>query len=618
MTLKQFFVWQDDGETFSCHWEWAKPVPNAFSTLNLSLRVTIPGQGHDAESQANKENVVLAFLADTTRRSPQSNETLVKLIIPLNSGFIARSDFLARRMVGCPIVESVKEFCSPRQHLEVPGPHVSEFDQVTRYVAGAVVLRSSEENRSSIVQQIDEELQNRIPPSYILSSPPVNDHLVIVGHRHPAVMEGYLVSAAALGIRITLVDSEGDFLPVERRSNVVQKCIPIDMTIDDGLVSRIVNALSAAQEKYHGIITFTDTWLIPVAEAAQALELPTTSLDTVKLCLDKHATRQLCPDAFQPLRVKHLEELQSHLASSQFDYPLIVKPCTAWGSQGVHKATTQEELLTVASQALKSAKGSDLLIDRYVDGPEVDANFVLQDGEILFFELVDGLPCTAEVGNQEGKPGDFLETDEIWPTSHPQQESDIIRSRLHSILLQTGFRDGVFHLEARIENSAMHYTVQDGILDLRPRDSKPLGDPSVFLLEINQRVPGHGGSWGTALAYGLDYPAIYMLSALTEKDRVRSLSVPFTNGAQQWVDSVFINSEKEGIYGGGDVCQGLREQRPDLAAHIHYSNCYYNNGETVTDPPARIALFVVTSRESRQKVLELSKEIRRLVEVKVQ
>lgn len=51
------------------------------------------------------------------------------------------------------------------------------------------------------------------------------------------------------------------------------------MTIDDGLASRIVNALSATQEKYHGITTFTDTWFIHVAKAAQALELPTASLE---------------------------------------------------------------------------------------------------------------------------------------------------------------------------------------------------------------------------------------------------------------------------------------------------------------------------------------------------
>ncbi|GIJ87961.1 hypothetical protein Asppvi_006877 [Aspergillus pseudoviridinutans] len=611
MTLKQF-IWQDKGETFSCCWEWAKPVSNAFSTLNLILRLTGPGQ-HEKD---NENNRVLAFLADTTRRSPPLKETLVKLIIPLQGGYIARSDFLTVRMISCPIVQCVKEFCSPEQYLEVPGPHVSEFDEVARYVIGAVVLRDPEIHCSSALQQIDEELENRIPLSYILSTPLTNNHLVIVGHRHPAVMAGYLASAAALGIRVTLVDGENEFLAVERRSDVVEKCIQIDMTADDKLASRIVDALSATREKYHGITTFTDTWLIHVAKAAEALGLPTTSLDTVKLCLDKYATRQLCPDEFQPLRIKSLEELRSHLVSSQFDYPLIVKPCTAWGSQGVYKACTQEELLAVVSLAQKAAKGSDLLIDRYVNGPEIDANFVLQDGEILFFELVDGLPCTAEVENQ-GKPGDFLETDEIWPTNHPQRESDMIRSRLHSILLQTGFRDGVFHLEARIPNSAMHYTVQDGILDLRPREAEPVGDLSVFLLEINQRVPGHGGSWGTALAYGLDYPAIYMLGALNEKERFRSLSIPFAKGAQQWVDSVFINSEKAGVYDGDDVCRELRKQRPDLMAHVHYSNCYYGNGETITDSPARIALFVVTSRESRRQVLEISKEIRQSVEVKV-
>lgn len=55
--------------------------------------------------------------------------------------------------------------------------------------------------------------------------------------------------------------------------------------------------------------------------------------------------------------------------------------------------------------------------------PEVDANFVLYEGEIVFYELIDSLPCTAETAHSTTGPGNFLETGEIWSSNHPQSKS---------------------------------------------------------------------------------------------------------------------------------------------------------------------------------------------------
>jgi hypothetical protein len=110
-------------------------------------------------------------------------------------------------------------------------------------------------------------------------------------------------------------------------------------------------------------------------------------------------------------------------------------------------------------------------------------------------------------------------------------------------------------------------------------------EPSAFLLEIKQRVPGYGGSWGAALAYGIDYPALYMIKALDERERFRALAQPFASGAQQWVDSVFINPAVAGVFDGEDVCQELAAKRRVLMAHVHYSNCYYKKGELVQTHP---------------------------------
>lgn len=572
-----------------------------------------------------KAGAVLKYLADTARSLTGESARggiPVKLILSSQAGHIVRCDFLKTRMVACRWVHSVHHFVKPQQYLGVPDlsdSGTAYFLNILQDVAGAIVVHPSyAEDFYAIMQSLDRELEDRLAYPWTLASPLTQNRLVIVSHRHPAVMADYLASCYAHGIRVTLVDAEGQFVPPESQSGAVDQCIPVDMTRDEQLSTRIVDAISPTQP-YHGIVTFTDTFMFHTAKAAEALGLYTLPLDIVKTCLDKHATRLFCQGVLEPLRIKSQADLLRHLETpgTRLEYPLIVKPCTSWGSQGVHKVATEAELLDAVSRASFSAKEIDLLIDSYIDGPEVDANFVLLDGKILYFELVDGFPCPAEMPKSDNT-GDFIETDQLWPSNHPQNERDLVRDGLHDLLLQIGIRDGVFHVEARIRNSAVHYERQGGVIDLRPRSPPPSDKPSIFLLEVNQRPPGHGGSWGTAVSYGIDYPVLHMFCALREPEYYKSLCRPFRRGAVQHVNSLFINSATNGIYQGEDVCRELRKQRPDLAQFVQYCNCYYEKGESVTDSPARVALFVVASPVSREKVLEVSRELRNTVRVKVQ
>ncbi|KAK5991815.1 ATP-grasp enzyme fsqD [Cladobotryum mycophilum] len=609
MPSTKTFAFHDAGDAFIASWEWALDLGDKASLRAIDVRIQSLENDTNglANGNANTLNAgakaVLSYITTTTRflaKTSGSSSAAIKILVPTTHGYIVRNDFLKVRMVGSSLAHSFEHFVTPQQKLAPPNPTSAEFAEILEATVGAVVLQPSYiDDFDAAMSKLNSELENRLSFPLILPSLLTGNRLVIIGHRHPNVMAG-------------------GFLPEDMRSGAVEQCITIKMGQDDGMSKRIVDAL-ATSGPYNAMVTFTDTWMIETAKAAELLGLYTLSLDLVMKCLDKHATRLLVQGASEPLRIKNVKDLQTYLKTSNkgFEYPLIVKPCTAWGSQGVYKAANETELLDAVAQAAGSAKGMDLLVDTYINGPEVDANFILQDGKILFFELVDGFPCTAEIPNLR-KPGDFLETDQMWPSNHPQKEQDLLRNTLHKLLLDMGIRDGIFHVEARVRNSAVHYTEKDGILDLRARETPSKGEPIVFLLEVNQRPPGHGGSWGAALSSGIDYPALHIICALQDKERYRALSQPFANGAVQWVDSVFINADAGGIYDGYDVCQELQEKRPDLFEYVKYCNCYYDHGEEVTDSPARIALFVVASPISRQKVLEIAKEVRQEVVVKMQ
>lgn len=523
-------------------------------------------------------------------------------------------------MIACEQVASFQSFVQPRQHLAAVQDDKVDIAKAVASAAGAIIVDSSaaDADFDAAMSSLDAELANRLSYPWVVESALTNNRLVIVSHRHPDVMANYLRSCAAAGITVTLVDAPGGFVPEEKRFGAVEECVEIDMTRNDGLTGRILEAL-ATKGPFDGMVTFTDTYMLYTAEAATQMGLYTLPLELVKTCLDKHATRKYFKDAKPALRISSKKELKQKMeaAEEKLEYPLIIKPCTAWGSLGVFKVANEEELFAAVDSASKMATTGDLIVDEYCNGPEVDANFVLQDGRVLYFEMVDGFPCTAEVENG-GKGGDFIETDQMWPSKHPQVEQDLARTKLHDLLLSMGITDGVFHVEARFRNAALRYQVQDSILDLYEPKVEPTEDASLFLLEVNQRPPGHGGSWGTAMSYGVDYPLLHMLCALRQPERYAAASHPFANGAVQHADSVFVNSDISGTYVGGNLMEELKATRPDLAKYVQYSNTYYDQGEEVADAPARIALFVIATKESRRKTLEISKELRAAIEVEVE
>ncbi|KAH0556714.1 hypothetical protein GP486_005496, partial [Trichoglossum hirsutum] len=56
--------------------------------------------------------------------------------------------------------------------------------------------------------------------------------------------------------------------------------------------------------------------------------------------------------------------------------------------------------------------GEDFVIEEYCSGPEVDANLVLYDGELLFFEVSDDFPKSAGTNDS----GSFIKLSNVLPS----------------------------------------------------------------------------------------------------------------------------------------------------------------------------------------------------------
>ncbi|KAJ6150427.1 hypothetical protein N7471_001626 [Penicillium samsonianum] len=219
----------------------------------------------------------------------------------------------------------------------------------------------------------------------------------------------------------------------------------------------------------------------------------------LKVATDKYATRA-AEEADTPVsasfRVQSIEELDDLVTrpnAPPLTFPLIVKPCLGWSSDCVTRVTTIGELRDAVHRASVRHLGSiststGVVIEPYIDGPEVDTNIILLDGECLFFEISDDFPCTGDAPDANAQTSNFQETQIMYPTALPEAEQMTLRDSIRNSLIRLGLTTGVFHVEARVRNSVANYaTDESGLFDLRigsDQSDLQAEQPNCWLIEF--------------------------------------------------------------------------------------------------------------------------------------
>lgn len=583
-------------------------------------------QGHlEHEIKSSKSSAFLISVVHEVVKKG-SKEVALKLVLPVGDGFVVRADFLQQRLYGCPNTQFIDGFVAPREHLSKPSlssTGLENFSEILASAAGGMVVGDeSGRPQESLLSELETELFGRLSLPWLIPQPIPPRKIAILGHRSLFMMERWFTAARGMGIAVLLIGQHGSWLEEPQHSHLLEQFLPIDMSVDQDLPSRILGALQKFSHVIDGITTTIDVYFDAAARVSKTLNLPTSPVESLAISVDKHATRMLFGHDAQVLLITGVEDLRQRIEASNenLTYPLIVKPSKGWCSEGVFKVTNEKELFVAVQKLASFSKGIKIVVETYVDGPEVDANFLMWEGEILFFEVVDDFPCSAD---QEGsaESANFQELEMVYPSNLIESEKELLRTELHKFLLSSGFRSGIFHVEARIQNSAMEYNKVDGVTDLRLKLQRPLAKPKLFMLEVNVRCPGWMVIWATAYTYGIDYTAVQMLCALGDGERAKVLSQPFSFGAQAWCESVFIPTKRGGTLAGDVICEELAKRRPDLMRSVVHVQTMAQPGESVPDPSSGalsfVAAFNVASKTSRAEMLRVGQMIREEVRVDI-
>ncbi|KAE8408576.1 hypothetical protein BDV37DRAFT_296032 [Aspergillus pseudonomiae] len=604
-----------------------EPGESLHRTLDVTLHLLsignnaalLPTSGALDALQLRSDDRASNFLIRLLHQSlPVSSVLAIKFILPVTSGFTVRSDFLERRLEGYAYALSLESFLTPREEIKAPDfrrpdskSPLSLLD-LLHHAVGAVQVQSEQQ-----LVNLEAELANRLSFAWI-SPEPIEEKRIawIKGKEDLESGRRIWEAARSLGIKVVILDDD--------RWNFLREAfIPTDITADQGLVDRIVAAVRSYDKPIHALVTVNNAGAISTARACQILGFRSAPPESYIIAGDKFKTREMEPDNGGAFKIFNIDELRTRLRSKTnppIKYPVIVKPCMGWGSECVAKVQTQEELIqAVARASSRHSEGpnprSDVMIEPYIEGPEVDANFVLIEGDIIFFEVADDFPKAGEkAGNALN--GSFMETDMVLPTGLSPKEIQVTKDSIHQTLLRQGFRTGVFHCEGRIRYASKSYDTRDGIVDLYPSDRlQGNKEPSFYLHDINARPGGYFVTSATLLTYGVDYYANHILAALGDFDRCRALSVPFSHGPQWWLQVIIIPEDKSGVMKSPDAGKEMLERYEDLRLAVVDYKTMKKKGDKLLGPKAKVfsylAYFSVASRRSREDCLRLGQKVRR-------
>lgn len=328
----------------------------------------------------------------------------------------------------------------------------------------------------------------------------------------------------------------------------------------------------AAAHEVAGVFCYDEGLVTPAAQVAQALGLPGNSPEAVTACRDKNATRIALEAArvAQPasIGVRSLAEARS--AAEKTGFPVVLKPRGLAGGMGVRRADGPGDL----ENAYRAAAGASypgvpvfdvpVLVEEYVDGPEISVDAVFFEGECVPLVVAR---------KQLGPAPFFEETGHEVDGADPLLRDPDLLEALRAAHAALGFHTGVSHTEFRV--------TADGLR----------------LMEVNARLGGDMIPYLGHLATGVD---VAMAAADTAAGRRPDTTVRHRRAAAV----VFL-------YPGSDVViDGVTIHEDRFVPGIHSAEAMTDPGSVLRLPPrgyisryARVIALADSAEQARTALL---------------
>lgn len=206
------------------------------------------------------------------------------------------------------------------------------------------------------------------------------------------------------------------------------------------------NAVLTAAEDYQpdGIMTLaTDMPMRGVAKASDKLHLHSINYATAVKATDKYDMIKAFKEHNVPspwfFVVDTMEELKEH--ETDMTFPCIIKPTDNAGSHGVAKVYSFQELLDNYEYAHSCSRHGKVIVEEYLDGPEVSVEVMVVNGVVNILQITDKITTEAP---------HFVEMGHAQPSRLPAATQEAIRNVAVAACSAIGIDKGPAHVEMKV------------------------------------------------------------------------------------------------------------------------------------------------------------------------
>ncbi len=250
--------------------------------------------------------------------------------------------------------------------------------------------------------------------------------------------ENCIAAAQKEGLKVLLVQKKTDFAP--KAVELADESLIADYTRSEIILPILKPIVSF--RSVSGIWSFTEYGLMPAAIYADSLGVAGQSIEAVQLTRNKNAMRkrleQMDISSVKYAFCDNLDEARK--ACHRIGYPAILKAVDGVHKLGLQLINSESELVKHFPNIQENLNTNGVLIEEYLDGPEVSVEGIVINGDPNIITLTD----------KEYIPPYFNETSHSIPSLLPNSLQSEIRSMASDILRSINYELGMFHLEFRV------------------------------------------------------------------------------------------------------------------------------------------------------------------------
>lgn len=253
-----------------------------------------------------------------------------------------------------------------------------------------------------------------------------------------------------LGVRIVVIDGQKK----EWAAPFVDEWIIADTKDAQSCVAAVERYLAESPDRHiDGVTTFWEYAVVVRSAISERFHLPGVPLISAQRARNKNVFREFClANGLPAPRHVLLKDDDTITAAQALSYPVVIKPIHGGASAFVVKVEVPEQLpatltiireLIARDEKMNRAGGTDLLVEEYIDGKEVDIDLLVQNGEIRCCCVSDNMPT---------KEPYFVETDRVSPSILPNQELATLEEMVRNVVTTLDVRNACVHFEAKMSS----------------------------------------------------------------------------------------------------------------------------------------------------------------------